>query len=61
MPLLNMLLYIDCPPRRAAAAAGALSDTAALADWEAHSRGVASRLLVRMGYVAGKGLGARGE
>ncbi|GLI66982.1 hypothetical protein VaNZ11_011078 [Volvox africanus] len=46
---------------RLAAAAGALDDAALLADWESHSRGVASRLLVRMGYVRGQGLGRRGQ
>ncbi|GIL67334.1 hypothetical protein Vafri_20744 [Volvox africanus] len=46
---------------RLAAAAGALDDAALLADWESHSRGVASRLLVRMGYVRGQGLGSRGQ
>ncbi|GFR44173.1 hypothetical protein Agub_g5346, partial [Astrephomene gubernaculifera] len=40
---------------RLAAAAGALDDTALFADWEAHGRGVASRLLARMGYVRGRG------
>ncbi|GIL84991.1 hypothetical protein Vretimale_9839 [Volvox reticuliferus] len=46
---------------RLAAAAGALDDAALLADWESHSRGVASRLLVRMGYLRGQGLGSRGQ
>ncbi|GLC34181.1 hypothetical protein PLESTM_000166900 [Pleodorina starrii] len=46
---------------RLAAAAGAVDDAALLAEWEAHGRGVASRLLVRMGYVRGRGLGSRGQ
>eukprot|EP00955_Chlamydomonas_euryale_P087286 364282-Chlamydomonas_euryale.AAC.26 len=46
---------------RLAAAAGAMTDSAHFADWEAHSRGVASRLLARMGYVRGTGLGRDGR
>ncbi|KAG1680172.1 hypothetical protein FOA52_000285 [Chlamydomonas sp. UWO 241] len=46
---------------RLAAAAGAQSDTAHFATWEAHSRGIASRLMARMGYVHGTGLGPDGR
>lgn len=44
-----------------AAEAGPLSDTAHFAEFEAHTRGVGSRLLARWGYVAGRGLGAHGQ
>ena len=44
-----------------AAEAGPLSDTAHFAEYEAHTRGIGSRLLARWGYVAGRGLGARGQ
>ncbi|KAG2494364.1 hypothetical protein HYH03_007421 [Edaphochlamys debaryana] len=46
---------------RTAAAAGALDETSHLAAWEGHGRGVASRLLLRMGYREGAGLGLRGQ
>lgn len=45
---------------REAAAAGRQTDTAHFADWEAHSRGIASKLLAGMGYVRGRGLGRAG-
>lgn len=32
----------------------------AWAQWEAHSRGIGSTLLDKMGYVRGRGLGSRG-
>ena len=44
-----------------AAEAGPLSYTAHFAEYEAHTRGIGSRLLARWGYVAGRGLGARGQ
>lgn len=42
-----------------AAASGKATDKA-WAQWEAHSRGVGSRILDKMGYVRGRGLGSRG-
>eukprot|EP00775_Hariotina_reticulata_P013584 gene13584-13709_t len=43
-----------------AAAAGVSNDTVNFADWEVHSRGIASRLLARMGFKRGGGLGRTG-
>jgi hypothetical protein len=46
---------------RLAAEAGPQTDTVHFADWEAHNRGIASKLLARMGFVKGSGLGRLGE
>ncbi len=35
--------------------------TESLGDWEKHTRGVGSRLMAKMGYVTGSGLGKKGE
>jgi len=44
-----------------AAEAGPQSDTAHFADFEAHTRGIGSRLLARWGFVSGRGVGPRGN
>lgn len=46
---------------RVAARAGAQTLTAHFAAWEAHSRGIASKLMAAMGYVPGNGLGRGSE
>ena len=41
--------------------AGVNSDTILFAEWEGSNRGIASKLLSKMGYVKGEGLGAAGR
>ncbi|KAL4706809.1 hypothetical protein ACJJTC_010043 [Scirpophaga incertulas] len=36
------------------------NNTPALGEWERHTRGIGSKLMLAMGYVPGRGLGARG-
>jgi hypothetical protein len=45
---------------RQAAEVGAQTETAHFADWEIHGRGIASKLMARMGHTKGQGLGKRG-
>lgn len=45
---------------RLAAKAGRQTDVTHFADWEQHSRGIGSKLMARMGYIKGQGLGRAG-
>ena len=40
---------------------GSTATVAGLGEWEMHTRGVGSRLLAKMGYIAGQGLGKRSQ
>ena len=44
-----------------AAGEGAQQETASFAEWEQHTRGIASRIMARLGYVQGRALGQRGS
>ena len=44
-----------------AAGEGAQQETTSFAAWEQHTRGIASRIMARLGYVQGRALGQRGE
>ncbi|KAK7095132.1 zinc finger CCCH-type with G patch domain-containing protein-like [Littorina saxatilis] len=35
--------------------------TAAMGEWEAHTRGIGSKLMSKMGYIPGQGLGSQGQ
>ena len=37
------------------------SSSAAMAEWESHTKGIGSKLMTKMGYVWGQGLGRNGE
>lgn len=50
-----------CRTCRLAAEAGPHTAAGHFADWEVHSRGIASKLLTQMGYAAGRGLGKQGR
>jgi hypothetical protein len=58
LPLLPLLLLPSL--RRVAAEAGVQSESATFAAWEDSGRGIASKLLARMGFKRGAGLGKQG-